>query len=73
MKHFDELDAIETEIIRLGEMNNLFSVISNGAEQSSKEELISAVRYIEGSLNDIQDSLRNNYRSLFEEIGKQDE
>jgi len=68
MKHFDELDSIETEIIRLGELKNLYALISNGAESSDKEQIISAIQYVEGSLEDIQSNLAYKYQVLFNAI-----
>ena len=68
MKYFDELTDVETEIIRLGEMNKLYSVISNGAEESSHEQLVSAIQFLEGCMNDIHDRLKNNYQALFDAI-----
>jgi hypothetical protein len=70
MKYFNAMDQIETEIIRLGEMKNLYAVISNGAEESRKEELISALQYMEGSLNDIHRNLTDNYQHLFDTMIK---
>ena len=68
MKHFGELDSIETEIIRLGELKNLYALISNGAESSDKEQIISSIQYVEGSLEDIQSNLAYKYQVLFNAI-----
>jgi hypothetical protein len=68
MKHFEELDSIETEIIRLGELKNLYALISNGAESSDKEQIISSIQYVEGSLEDIQSNLAYKYQVLFNAI-----
>jgi hypothetical protein len=72
MKYFNQLDSIETEIIRLGEMKKLFSVISNGAEHSSRDEIISAIQYVEGSLDDICDNLQIKYQKLFDTIKEEE-
>ena len=37
MKYFNQLDLVETEIIRLGELTKLYNVISNGANSSNRE------------------------------------
>jgi hypothetical protein len=68
MKYFDELDSIETEIIRLGEMKKLYSVISNGAEHSEHNELVSAIQYTQGSLDDICAELKVKFQELFNVI-----
>jgi hypothetical protein len=68
MKYFDQLTSVENEIIRLGELKNLYEVISNGADSSNNEQLISAIGYIEGSLSDIYQNLMNNYQTLFDTV-----
>lgn len=68
MKHIHLLDDIESEIIRIGELRNLFTVISNGATTSSQEQLVSSIQYIEGSLDDIYSNLVTRFQLLFNEI-----
>ena len=68
MKYFNQLDLVETEIIRLGELTKLYNVISNGANSSNREQIISALGYIEGSLTDIHNSLTEKYQALFDTI-----
>jgi hypothetical protein len=72
MRYFDELDSIETEIIRLGEMKKLYSVISNGAEHSDHDQLVSAVQYVEGSLDSICTELEIKFQVLFNAIKEHD-
>ena len=71
MKHFNQLNELDTQICRLGEMHKLFRVICNGADTSSQEELCSAMHYIEGSLDDIAESLQTNFQTLFETIARE--
>ena len=68
MKYFNQLDLVETEIIRLGELTKLYNVISNGANSSNREQIISSLGYIEGSLTDIHNSLTEKYQALFDTI-----
>lgn len=72
MKYWTELSGLETQIIRFGEMRSLFSVLSNGAEQSSEEDVRSALWYIEGSLTDIYQNLRNEFDDLWEAISDEE-
>ena len=72
MKHFNTLTLVENEVIRLGEMRKLLAVIVNGMEGSTREEIESAIHYIEGSLSDISDNLSTNFQCLFEEIASTD-
>ena len=64
------LDEIENEIIRLGELKNLYVVVSNGSEDSSKEHLVSALNYVEGSLTDIHERLAEKYQTLFDTMSR---
>ena len=73
MKHFNQLNAVDTQVCRLGEMHKLFRVICNGADTSSLEELRSAIHYIEGSLDDIAESLQKDFQTLFEIIARESE
>jgi hypothetical protein len=68
MKHFNALTEVENQIIRLASMRDTYNVIINGAEQSSKEELISAMEYIQGSIEDIADMALEKFQILFDSI-----
>lgn len=70
MKNFNLMDDVETEIIRLGELKNLYMVVANGVEDSNKEQLISALHYIEGSLTDIHERLAVKYQTLFDTMSR---
>ena len=66
MKHWSELNRLETQIIRLETMRSLFSVMASGAEESSAEDIRNALWYIEGSLSDIHNELRNEFDELWD-------
>jgi hypothetical protein len=68
MKHFNELDNVETQIIRLGEMTSLLAVIANGVDASSADQLRSVIHYIEGSIDDIHTQLAIAHQSLFNSV-----
>ncbi len=68
MKYYSELSNIETQIIRLGAMSSVLRVISNGAEHSSDEDVRNALWYIEGSIEDIHDSLYARFNELWEVV-----
>ena len=68
MKHWTQLNNLETQIIRLDEMRSLFSVLANGAEESEPEDIRSALWYIEGSLTDIHRELRSEFDELWEHV-----
>ena len=68
MKYWTELNNLETQIIRLEEMRSLFSVLANGAGESSAEDIRSALWYVEGSLTDIHRELRSDFDDLWEVV-----
>ena len=72
MKYWSELNRLETQIIRLETMRSLFSVLASGAEESSAEDIRSALWYVEGSLTDIHCELRSEFNDLWEVV-KNDE
>ena len=72
MKYWSELNNLETQIIRLETMRSLFSVMASGAEESSAEDVRNALWYVEGSLNDIHNELRNDFDALWETVRNED-
>ena len=68
MKHFGELNALELEIIRVAELRNLLSVVGNGADRSTLEELSSSLWYIQGSLDDISQQLDDRFKQLWSAV-----
>ena len=73
MKHFVELTNVENQVIRLAEMRKLLAVIVNGLDGSSKEEVDSAISYIEGSIDDISAKLSEEYQTLWDAIAEDQE
>ena len=68
MKHWGELNALELEIIRVAELRNLLSVVGNGADRSTLEELSSSLWHIQGSLDDISQQLDDRFKQLWSAI-----
>jgi hypothetical protein len=68
MKYWTELNNLETQIIRLETIRSLFSVLANGAEESSAEDIRSALWYVEGSMSSIHNELRNEFDELWEHV-----
>ena len=66
MKYWSELNRLETQIIRLETIRSLFSVMASGAEESSAEDIRNALWYIEGSLSDIHNEMRNEFDELWD-------
>jgi TolA-binding protein len=63
---YKELTAIEEEIIRFDTMRSLFTLMTNGLEASNIEDIRNSLYYVEGSLQDIHDSLRSKFDELWE-------
>jgi len=59
------LEIIE-EIIRFDTMRSLFTLMTNGLEASNIEDIRNSLYYVEGSLQDIHDSLRSKFDELWE-------
>jgi hypothetical protein len=70
MSNFELLDAVETQIIRLGELTNLYNVIVNGMPTSQPEEILSSIQYIQGSLEDINMHLAVDFQILHNVVMK---
>ena len=70
MKHFAQLTNVENQVIRLAEMRNLLAVIVNGLDGSDKEEVDSAINYIQGSIDDISAKLSDEFQTLWEMIAE---
>jgi hypothetical protein len=72
MKYWTELNRLETQIIRLETMRSLFSVLASGAEESSAEDIRSALWYVEDSLTDVHRELRSEFDDLWEVVKNDD-
>lgn len=68
MKHWEALNEVDTQVVRLAEMRNLLAVIINGIDSSSQEEIVSAFHYIEGSIDDISEQLSEKFQQLHEAV-----
>ena len=72
MKYFVELTNVENQVLRLVEMRRLLAVIVNGVDGSSKEEVDSAINYIQGSIDDISEKLSDQFQLLWDTIATDD-
>jgi hypothetical protein len=68
MKYWSELNSLETQIIRLDMVRSLFSVLASGTDESSVEDIRNSLWYIEGSLSDIHNEMRNEFDALWETV-----
>lgn len=68
MKYFDELNDLESELIRFQTLKSLVSVISNGVEYSKLEDVQNSFWTIEGMIEDIQEKSFEKFEVLFEAV-----
>lgn len=68
MKHFQLMNDIESQVIRLAEMRKTLAVIVNGVDGSSEDEIAAALGYIEGSIADISDQLAEKFYELYKQM-----
>lgn len=73
MKFRSALLELEHAIIKLAELQNLFTVISNGIEESDKDEIVSSFYFIEDNLVDISSKLNSNFQILFDALNTESE
>ena len=66
MVFYKELIGIEEQIIRFDTMRSLFTLMTNGMETSSAEDLRNSLYYIEGSMEDMHKCLREKFDELWE-------
>lgn len=71
MKHFQLMNDIEHQVIRLAEMRKTLTVIVNGIEGSDPDEVAAAVGYIEGSIADISEQLSDKFYELYKAIANE--
>jgi hypothetical protein len=73
MKHWNALNEMETEVIRVSELNNLLNLVINGIEAGSTNEQIQSGLYtISGMLEDISENLDDKFQALFNDIRQED-
>lgn len=70
MKYFDELNNVETNVVKLEDLKNVVSVLLNGTGCSSKEELISAIAHVYDNINVISTGLSKDFKMLWDTIAK---
>lgn len=73
MKYFDEMTAIENEIIRLDTLKSLVTVVTNGLETTAKpEDIENTMWHILGSLEDIVEKQYETFQTLFDTLVEND-
>jgi len=69
MKHWTELNELESAIIRVGEFKNLFKLLVAGSENGVDIQVLqSAIYTMEGMIDDIDSTLYEKFQTIFDAI-----
>jgi hypothetical protein len=69
MKHWSELNELETAIIRVGEFKNLFKLLVAGTENYVDIKVLqSAIYTMEGMIDDIDSTLYEKFETVFNAV-----
>lgn len=69
MKHWTELNELESAIIRVGEFKNLFKLLVAGSENGVDIKVLqSAIYTMEGMIDDIDSTLYEKFQTVFDAV-----
>ena len=69
MKHWSELNELESAIIRVGEFKNLFKLLVAGSENYVDVKVLqSAIYTMEGMIDDIDSTLYEKFETVFNAV-----
>ena len=69
MKHWTELNKLESAIIRVGEFKNLFKLLVAGTENDVDIKVLqSAIYTMEGMIDDIDSTLYEKFQTIFDAV-----
>ena len=69
MKHWTELNELESAIIRVGEFKNLFKLLVAGTENYVDIQVLqSAIYTMEGMIDDIDSTLYEKFQTIFDAV-----
>ena len=73
MKHWTELNELESAIIRVGEFKNLFKLLVAGSENGVDIQVLqSAIYTMEGMIDDIDSTLYEKFQTVFDAVRDED-
>lgn len=68
MKYFNNLTAVESEIIRINYLRSMLTVISNAYETSDQEDIENCIWQAKELVDSINENLAEEFQNLFDEI-----
>jgi hypothetical protein len=73
MKHWTELNELESAIIQVGEFKNLFKLLVAGTENHVDIKVLqSAIYTMEGMIDDIDSTLYEKFQTVFDAVRDED-
>ena len=68
MKYFNNLTAVESEVIRIGYLRSMLTVISNAIESSNMEDIENCIWQAKELADSISENIGEEFQNLFDEI-----
>lgn len=68
MKYFNNLTAVESEIIRLNYLRSMLTVITNAYETSDQEDIENCIWQAKELVDSINENLAEEFQNLFDVI-----
>lgn len=69
MKYWNELNELESAIVRVNEFNNLFKLVVFGAENDIELKVLqSAIYTLEGAIDDINSELCEKFQTVWDHV-----
>jgi hypothetical protein len=68
MKYFNNLTAVESEIIRLGYLRSLLTVLSNAYETSNQEDVENCIWQAKELADSINENLAEEFQNLWDTV-----
>jgi hypothetical protein len=68
MKYFNNLTAVESEIIRMDSLSSLLNVLAEGADTSNQEDIENCLWQAKDMASSINENLAEEFQNLFDAI-----
>jgi hypothetical protein len=68
MKYFNNLTAVESEIIRMDSLRSLLNVLAEGADTSNQEDIENCLWQAKDMASSINENLTEEFQNLFDAV-----
>jgi hypothetical protein len=72
MKYYNNLSAVESEIIRLGSLRSLLTILANAVESSDQEDIENCIWQAKVLADSINENLSEEFQNLWDTIRDDD-